>query len=298
MFLVAVTSSFFTVLMIVASLGVLSGQVFAQKIGEMSEIPKISDMNLSQQRVNSSQVTESIRYVSVSGLAFLPLNQTATYSKEVTQQLLSLNSQNHNFAVGSNIFVAPLNLPDQSRLLNLTVFGQDADKQGAVWLRLKRCDHGQPRCVVIAETTSTDVYALGSFETTGLSLLNEVIDNSLYSYLLETQLTALLNSGLRSVRLAIVDNQTTAQAVTNVEKWSLSGGVRSFVLPNTSLTEIRICADDLSHLSNSTHYPRLLVDGKATTLVSKQCVTIWGSKIELQRDFNAGNSSGTYQILR
>jgi len=291
MFLVAVMASFFTVLTIVLS---WSGSVLAQQ-AEQSSL--VSAKLVPQQISSSVAVTESVSYVSVSAMAFLPLQQTASYSKSTALQSLSLNSSSRNFVAGSNVFVAPLSLPDHSRVLNLTLFGQDADKQGAIWLRLKRCDHNQLRCVVLTELTSTDVYALGLFEVSAVSFINEVVDNYLYSYFLESQLTAVGNSGLRAVRLAMVDEQVSAQS-TNVEKWSLNGLVRSFTVPNSSATQLRICTDDLSRLSNSTHYPRLVVDGKTISLSSKECVAVWGSKIEIQRALNAGDSSGTYQFLR
>jgi hypothetical protein len=242
--------------------------------------------------------TENVAYISVSGLAFVPVNQNTLYTKDTGRQLLSLNSQTRNFTTNSNIFVAPLLLPDRSRLTGLTVFGEDFDNQGAVLIRLKRCDHGQARCLTLAETTSTGSYAAGQFETLKVTLSNEVVDNNFYSYLLELELSAIFNSGLRSIRLEIVEPDGSSVSPGNVERWSLSGSVTSFPLPNLDLTQVRICTDDLSYLDNPTHFPTLVVDGETTPLTSNSCLTVWGRDIELRRRLNTGPSSGTFQFLR
>ncbi len=237
------------------------------------------------------------RYISLSGLAFMPVNPAASYQKDVRRQLLSLPPLGRSFPAEENVFTAPLVLPDQAQLAGLTVFGEDFDNQGAIQLRLKRCDHGQARCLNIVETTSTDIYAAGQFETARITPLNEVIDNNLYSYFLELELTALANSGLRSVRLELGGNGSLPPAG-NVERWSLAGNVTNFIIPTVGWAQVRVCTDDLSHLNNVTHYPQLIADGQAQTLGSKSCVTVTGRDIELRRPLNTGPSAGTYQILR
>jgi hypothetical protein len=236
----------------------------------------------------------AVLYTSVSALTFIPANEGIPYNKDVRRQILSLAGESR----AANIFIAPLALPDQANLTGLTVFGEDFDNQGAVLLRLKRCDHGQARCVNVAETTSTESYAAGQFQTNKVTLMNEVVDNSLYTYLLELELTALLNSGLRSVRLELGQGTTPPPPVGDVQPWSLSGDVRNFVVPNSGWNQVRVCADDLSHLPNPTHYPTLVVDGKPMQLAPNTCVMVWGRVIEIRRELNTGPSSGTYQILR
>jgi hypothetical protein len=196
------------------------------------------------------------------------------------------------------LFVAPLTLPDRSELLGMTVYGEDTDNLGEVRMSLKRCNHGQPFCVILAETTSTAPYTLGLFETSKVSVLNEVVDNQFYSYFLELDLTALGNSGLRSVRLDIIPREGVLPPA-EVMPWSLEGSIRSFKLPNTKSTQVKICTDDLSHLNNATHYPYVVVDSNQIyPLVSNMCETIWGQDIEIRRNLNTGPSSGTYQFLR
>jgi hypothetical protein len=239
--------------------------------------------------------------LSLSALAFLPVSQTGLYSKDTTRQLLSLAGQNRNFNGGNNLFIAPLDLPDQTILLGLTFFGEDFDNQGAVRLRLKRCDHGQSRCVSLTDITSTDAFALGRFETAKIPPLNEVINNDLHAYFLELELTALNNSGLRSARLELVERSGGGASAPPVEarpeRWDLSGNVTNFLIPNSGLNQIRICSDDLSHLPNVTHFPTLIVDGQSSRLSSNQCIVVWGRTIQLRRPVSAGPSSGTYQIL-
>jgi hypothetical protein len=280
--LTALISSIVTLLIIAGSLLIFS-QVFAASPANIDPIA-------------AAQTGSVQQYISVSALAFGPVSQFAVYYKDFNQQLLTLGNQPRNFTGDSNRFVAPLTLPDQSWLAGLTVFGQDFDNQGEVRLRLKRCDHNQPRCILLTESASAVEYDGGLFEK--VSPFNEPIDNAFYDYFLELELTALGNSGLRSVRLETTMGGTVSPTPPTLETWSLSGNVTSFRLPNQTTVQARICTDDLSYLNNPTHYPILIVDGQVINLTSNTCITVWGYNIEIRRDFNAGPSSGTYQILR
>jgi hypothetical protein len=242
-------------------------------------------------------ITTSLTYLSVSSLAFMPVSRDTLYSKDVRRQMLTLNNQPLTSAADSNIFVAPLALPDKSVLTGMTIYGEDFDNQGAVQVRLKRCDHSQTRCISLAETTSTDTYAAGQFETIKAAIPDEVINHKFYSYFLELELTAVVKSGLRSVRLEMAEDIPLALAGSG-ERWTLSKDVTSFLLPNQDWAQVRVCTDDLSHLNNSTHYPSLIVDGQVIPLSSNTCVTVWGRDIEIRRELNTGPSSGTYQFLR
>jgi len=241
-------------------------------------------------------VSPAVTRLSISAMAFLPLNQAAVYQKDVGQHLLTLGNKTTTTATDSDIFVAPLNLPNRSRLRGMTVFGQDFDNQGAVQVRLKRCDHSQARCLSLAEMTSTAPFAAGQFESSLVALPNEAVNNDFYSYFLELELTALAGSGLRSVRLELVADPTAATPAA-VETWALSGAVTSFPLPNQDLAQVRICTDDLGHLPNSTHYPWLVVDGQTIPLLSNACIDVLGYTMQIRRELNTGSSSGTYQFL-
>jgi hypothetical protein len=249
---------------------------------------------------NLSKVAQTpagrLQYVSLSSLAFRPVTPLAVYNLDFNQQLLTLGNQPRNFSGDINRFVGMLTLPDQARLTGLTIFGQDFDSLGEVRLRLKRCDHNQPRCIILTETTSTVEYDAGPFEK--VSLFNELVDNGFYTYFLELELTALGNSGLRSVRLELAAETGDVPSPGNPEQWSLSGEVRSFRLPNQITTQARVCTDDLSYLDNATHYPVLIVDGQSIPLASNTCITVYGFNMELRRELNTGPSSGTYQFLR
>jgi hypothetical protein len=285
MMLTAVLSSTFT-LTIIAGLMLLFSQVMAAPATS-----KTQEIALSQ------AFTGDLQFVSISGLAFEPVQQNSAYKKNVQRQLLGLTNQTRNFTINSNRFIASLTLLDKSELVGMTVFGEDVDNLGEIRLRLKRCNHGQAFCAILAETASTNNFATGPFETPRSSILNETVDNRFYSYFLELELTALGNSGLRSVRLEVVPNKDATTAGTEVQ-WSLAGSSRSFQLPNADLTQVRICTNDLSHLPNRTHYPILVVDDQVTDLSSSQCVTVWGREIEIRRELNTGPSSGTYRFLR
>lgn len=239
----------------------------------------------------------SFQQFSVSALAFIPVNQNALYIKDLNQQLLIWNDPARNFSADNNRFIAPLTLPDSIRLTGLTVFGQDVDNAGEVWLRVKRCPHQQPGCAILAETTSDYYYNAGTFEK--VALLSESVDNSLYTYFLELELTALGNSGLRSVRLELVNDE-----VVNIEPvapigWSLADMVTSFPITSGSIRRVvRICTNNLGNLPNPTHFPLVVVDGQSQMLASQACVDVTGNNIELRRNLNTGPSSGTYQFLR
>ncbi|RME73866.1 MAG: hypothetical protein D6784_11135 [Chloroflexi bacterium] len=245
-----------------------------------------------QGQVAQSDTPTSAFAVSVSGLAFVPVLPDTPYRQDTTRQLLSLTgTEPARFQ-----FTAPLFLPDRSRLVSMTVFGEDFDPQGAVVVRLKRCHHGQPLCTVLAVAHSVDANAAGPFDTGPIPVFSEAqVDNSLYTYLLELELSAMANSGLRSVRLTLENGPPPTPAP--VSAWQLSGDTTTFNVPTGGLSRVRICTDDLSHLDNVTHYPRLLVDGRTTTLESNTCVTVWGQDIQIRRGLNAGPSSGTYQIM-
>jgi len=87
---------------------------------------------------------------------------------------------------------------------------------------------------------------------------------------------------------------------TEKAQWSLDGINTRFPLSNSNFTTVKICAGDLSHLPNFTHYPFVVVDGVVAVdqLPSNACVTVEGRDIEIQRRPSTGSSSGTYEFLR
>lgn len=279
--LIALTVNIFTLGLIVASLLIFS---------RASAAPQMTP------GLAAIQTGELRQYLSLSAMAFGPVSQFAVYYKDVNQQLLTLGNQPRNFTGDNNRFVAPLSLPDLTRLSGLTLYGQDTDNLGEVRLRLKRCDHNQPRCLILAEAASVPEYSAGPFEIP--SPFNEVIDNNLYTYFLELELTALGNSGLRSVRLELFTTASPTPSPGPSERWQLAGNETIFRIPNHRTTDVRVCTDDLSHLDNPTHFPVLIVDGQLYRLISNNCMTVWGFDIEVRRELNTGPSSGTYQILR
>lgn len=271
--LIALLSSFFTLVILIGSMLIFT----TVRAASSPQIASIAPM-----------------YVGVSSLVFEPIESNVSYNKNTARQLLTVSRQDPE----NNLFTASLILPDRSILTGMSVFGEDFDNQGAVTVRLKRCDHNQPRCVSLAQPTSTAAFALGQFETVKLSNLYEVVDNSLYNYQLELELTALKNSGLRSVKLEVLDTRGVSAIVGSVEPWRLGGTLTNFVIPNQNPTDVQVCTDDLSYLPNPTHYPVLTVDGRSLRLDSNRCQMATGLVIEIRRSPNTGPSSGTYQLLR
>jgi hypothetical protein len=280
--LTAGLSTFFTLTILVGVMLFL-GQVLAAPSPQVAMMP------------TPAAVTATITYLSVTALAFVPVNPDSRYNKDPRRQLLTLAGQPAGLVDG-NLFIAPLALPDKSLLTDMTVFGEDFDNQGAVLARLKRCDHSQARCLTLAETTSTIPYAAGQFETLKTAVPNEIVNNYFYSYILELELTA-VGGGLRAVRLEMVSGASPPTPA-NAQSWTLTGAVTNFFLPNQGLTHVRVCTDNLSHLDNPTHYPYLVVDDQVLPLTSNTCVTVWGYTIEIRRELNTGPSSGTYQFWR
>jgi len=239
--------------------------------------------------------TGNVKYTGVSALAFAPVQQNSTFFKDTQRQLLTLTGPLRVFSYDRNVFAAPLTLPDQSQLLAMSVFGEDYDAQGEVRVRLKRCEHAQAHCVNLAEATSTAAFTGGQFETPRLAVQNEVVNNGFYTYFLELELTALGNSGLRSVRLETITGDAVAPAAE--QPWTLADNVTSFPLPISALVQVRLCTNDLSYLPNATHYPFVVVDGRSISLSSGSCITVWGRDIEIRRQPNTGPSGGTYQVI-
>src|SRR5262245_58855604 len=75
----------------------------------------------------SPQVSNAIQFVSVSAMAFQPIQSNLPYIKDPQRQLLGLSQ---GIGPGRYLFVAPLILPDRSEWVGLTVFGEDFDNQG------------------------------------------------------------------------------------------------------------------------------------------------------------------------
>jgi hypothetical protein len=281
--LVAISSSFMTLMIVAVSMTWIA--------------PAVAAPPLTVDTARLPQTAPSFQYLSLSALAFMPVDRHALYRKDLNQQLLTLEGQNRNVTGNSNRFLAPLTLPDQNRLTGLTVFGQDFDHLGEVWLRVKRCDHQQAQCVALAEVSSDLAYNAGPFEK--VSIFNELVDNSLFTYFLELELTALADSGLWAVRLEIIGDEAVAIPANNAQRWSLADLTTTFPIATGNIRRVvRICTDDLSHLPNATHYPILMVDGASQPLPSNTCVDASGYNIELRRNLSTGPSSGSYQFLR
>ncbi len=280
--LVAISSSFMTLVIVAVSIVWIA--------------PAVAAPPLTVDTARLPQTAPGFQYLSLSALAFMPVDRHALYRKDLNQQLLTLEGQNRN-VTGSNRFLAPLTLPDQNRLIGLTVFGQDFDNLGEVWLRVKRCADQQAQCVALAEVTSDLSYNAGPFEK--VSIFNELVNNSFFTYFLELELTALADSGLRAVRLEIIEDEAVAIPANNVQRWSLADLTTTFPIATGNIRRVvRICTDNLSHLPNATHYPILGVDGMSQSLPSNTCVDASGYNIELRRNLSTGPSSGTYQFLR
>lgn len=251
------------------------------------------------QAASSAQTTGTgLQSISVPAMAFNPVQQNSSFAKDTQRQLLWLMGSNRTVTRDRNIFVAPLLLPDRAQLLTMVISGEDYDTQGEVRVRFKRCDQRQPICVGLGEITSQISFAGGFFEAPTTFLQNEVINNASYTYFLELELTALNNSGLRSVRLDTAAAGSASPPVSSEVRWELGGAFTSFPIPNSGWAEVKICTDDLSYLPNLSHYPFVVVDGTQRGLSSNSCLTVQGYDIEIRRNLNTGPSSGTYQILR
>jgi hypothetical protein len=149
-------------------------------------------------------------FVSVSSVAFLPADsENSAYTRDPVRQMVVLTGS----ATG-NLFVAPLSLPDQHAVVRLTAFGEYFDSNGAIQVHLKRCPHnGQTPCERLASAgVSAGSPVQPRFETHTTVVPNVAVDNQRFTYLLELELTALQNSGLRSVRLELSAGEAAVSA--------------------------------------------------------------------------------------
>ncbi len=248
---------------------------------------------------NAAQpVSDNLTYVSVPAVAFQPLDRQTTFDLDLTTQMLTANRTTSLTRTAR--FVAPLSLPNRSRLLYATLYGQDVTLLGSLQMRLKRCQLAQGQCVTLLEAESSDASVAGAVEIDSPNITKEIVDNALYSYWIEVDLATTTAIGLRAVRLTLAANQPADAVASDIGQWELTGTARVFRLPNPdgNFLQARICTNDLSYLDNPTHYPSLVIDDvEVVPLFSNQCVIVEGSNIELRRSLNAGQSSGTYQFI-
>ena len=196
----------------------------------------------------------TVEYVSVSSMAFVPVQPNNSLDKNVQGQLLRLKNASRTVTPDQNIFVAPVSLSDRNRLMSMVVAGEDYDVQGEVRVRLLRCDHASPTCLILAETSSGVGLANGLFETVPVFLQNELVNNALYSYFLQLELTALMNSGLRSVRVETSSSDTgPVPPASSLIRWELSGNFYRYPIPTSGWNTVKICTDDLRYLPNNSH---------------------------------------------
>ncbi len=193
---ITIGSGLITVAIIAGSLLFLSG-VMAAPAGQTGS-------SASQQAP-----LDNTTFVSVSSLAFeLPPRPTTIYTKDPERQLLLLTEA----AAVSNRFFTPLSLPDGHTVMRLTVFGEYMDPNGAIQVFLTRCPHnGQAPCERLASAgVSRNSPIQPRFEIHSTVVPGVTVDNSAFTYLLELELSARQSSGLRSVRLELGKDESTA----------------------------------------------------------------------------------------
>jgi hypothetical protein len=277
--LIAVLSSLLTV-----AIGVGSLLIFSQAVAA----PEAS----------SAAQTSGRAYVSVSALAFEPMfPQTPPAYTKSFPQFLSLNTTDRGPESQGNWFAAPLNLPHNSTLAGMTVFGQDNDPAGRMTVFLWNCDHsGTNGCQTIA-SYDTMLNSVNTAVDSGRLTINHRVNNEAYTYVLGLNLWAVNNSGLRSVRLELTNLSTELPGgapPTQAEvSWTVPAYGQTQLLNLSQAAEVRICTDVLGRNS----LPTLAVDdSNQYQLQSDTCVVYTGQRFKLIGDINP--ASGTYQILR
>jgi len=236
---------FVIALIIVVLLIIINANSFQ---GEVAAAPLSKAASVSTQQITGNNRS----YRSVSLFEFVPLNtQDSLHTIDSSSILLTLGAKSdHNFTNANNIFEAPLNLPDNVMLTGFTIFGVDNDNQGEVKVTLGRCNHNlQIPCQEIS--LSSDVpNSLGPFQTqTPLGFIPIPIRNQDNFYFLELEITALNNSGLRSVRLQFADNGESISTSSNLPEnpvvpWNLNANeLVEITSPTSNPITVRVCVD-------------------------------------------------------
>lgn len=239
-------------------IGVLIILVLSTLINANSFQGKVAAAPLAEAALTSTQqITGSNRsYQSVSLFEFVPFKPNNTlYTINANPLLLTLGAKSdYNFASANNIFEAPLSLPDNVMLTGLTVFGVDNDNQGEVKVTFFRCNHtynSQTACQEISLSSNTS-NSLGQFQTqTPLGFIPFPIRNQDNFYFLQLEITALNNSGLRSVRLQFADNSGSGSTPATLPEhpivpWNLGANeLVEIPSPTGDPITVRVCVDAL-----------------------------------------------------
>ncbi|MCB0211281.1 MAG: hypothetical protein KDJ52_18215 [Anaerolineae bacterium] len=284
-------SSFFTLVVVIGSLLVISGALAAPPAD-----------------VASTKIQQSTQrsYISVSSMAFQPFSpRTMPYRRGFDEQILALDTTSREIEGQNNWYVAPLFLPDNTIITGITFFGRDTDPTGWVEIALWRCTHGgDVSCInlPLSSYRTDEPFAAGGFDS-GRIALNEVVNNQIYSYTLATRIMALNGSGLRSVLVeasagngVISPPPGSGGSIEGPVSWSLNNrNVTTQLTTNLSTTaEVRICSSSSSSADIEIRY-----DSNTETLTPGNCARYSGySSYSVKNVGVYGSSaSGTFEVL-
>ena len=284
-------SSFFTLVVVIGSLLVISGALAAPPAD-----------------VASTKIQQSTQrsYSSVSSMAFQPFSpRTMPYRRGFDEQILALDTTSREIEGQNNWYVAPLFLPDNTIITGITFFGRDTDPTGWVEIALWRCTHGgDVSCInlPLSSYRTDEPFAAGGFDS-GRIALNEVVNNQIYSYTLATRIMALNGSGLRSVLVeasagngVISPPPGSGGSIEGPVSWSLNNrNVTTQLTTNLSTTaEVRICSSSSSSADIEIRY-----DSNTETLTPGNCARYSGYSSYAVKNVGVygSSASGTFEVL-
>lgn len=289
---ISLLSSFFTLVVAIGSLLIITGALAAPSAG------------ISPARMEQSTPAQK-SYVSISSMAFQPFSQrTLPYRRGFDEQILALDSSSREGEGQNNWYVAPLFLPDNTILTNITFFGRDVDPNGWVEIALWRCTHGGDiSCinVPLSSYRTDESYASGNFDS-GKIPLNEVVNNQIYSYTLATRIMALDGSGLRSVLVevsgtdGIINPPGSGGATSGPVSWTLNNRNVSTQLATgvPPATLVQICSNSSSNAEVDVQY-----GDKTSLLTPGNCARFSGYSAYTVKNVGVygSSASGTFQFL-
>ncbi len=133
-------------------------------------------------------------YVAVNALEFHPKSSNATFGY--------MENFLYNTDAGNTYFTAPVHLPQGAKVNQLVLFYLDTDNVFGhdVQLSLLYCNDFLSICETMTDMSPTDTTATVGYATT-TTILNTVVNNALYSYILQVYLPASANISIGSVRV-------------------------------------------------------------------------------------------------
>jgi hypothetical protein len=142
-------------------------------------------------------------FVILSGFDFKPFYQTSNYS--YTNALLQ------NPGSGMGIYIAPVHLPQGATVNQMVVYYLDNDGSNNLQVELRQCNNMTSLCAYMATIYSSGPPLVGNTYTVTSEIDYAVVDNAIFSYMVNIYLP---NSGLMGLSAVRIDYTYTTSLPT------------------------------------------------------------------------------------